>query len=142
MFHICTIFAFSSSSNIAHILCRRTCMRLWCLAMLQSHTWLTHFFNCGVGLYVPLFFSCLNKCIQDELQVALGVVVGQKGGVCECLCLFFFFLSNWVLFPVFLYYWWLENTMIPLLFCCWWNEWFQFRNYFEKGFASNSHYSA
>lgn len=72
----------------------------------------------------------------------IGCGCWPKGGSLWMFMPFFFFLkSNWVLFPVFLHYWWLENTTstIPLLFCCWWNKWSQFRNYFEKGFASNSH---
>lgn len=69
----------------------------------------------GMSRNVSLFFGCLNKWTQDELQVVLGVVSGQNGGVCKSTC--FFFEVILLLFPVFLHYRLLENpkNIITLL---------------------------
>lgn len=67
---------------------------------------------------VSLFFSCLNKWMQDELQVVLGVGVGQKRSLKIYVYFFFFIFRNFVVFSTvsaFLHFWNSRN-IITLLF--------------------------
>lgn len=63
---------------------------------------------------VSLFFSCLKKWMQDELQVVLGVGVGQKRSL--KIYVYFFFLRNFVVISTVSAF--LENSrnIITLLF--------------------------
>lgn len=64
---------------------------------------------------VSLFFSCLKKWMQDELQVVLGVGVGQKRSL-QIYVYFFFFLRNFVVISTVSAF--LENSrnIVTLLF--------------------------